>query len=62
MQGPQGEAVLIGVGGEELGHSPGEGGGWKWEIRWDSSMSLSCTLSALELVRVPQNHEWRGRV
>lgn len=54
MQGPQGEAVLNGGGGEELG----AGGGWKWEIRWDSSMSLSCTLSALKVVRIPQNHEW----
>lgn len=59
MQGPQGEGVLNVGGGEELGDNPGAGGGWKQQIRWDFSMNLSC---ALKVVRVPQNHQWHGRV
>lgn len=62
MQGPQGEAVLNVGGGEELGDNPGAGGGWKQEIRWDFSTSLSCSLRALKVVGVPRNHEQHGRV
>lgn len=40
-----GGGVLNVGGGDKLGDSPGTGGGWKQQFRWDSSMPLSCTLA-----------------
>ena len=58
----RGEGVLNVGGGDKLGDSPGTGGGWKQQFRWDFSMHPSRTLTALKGISVPQNHRWRGRV
>ena len=56
------EGVLNIGGGDKLGGSPGMGGGWKQQFRWDFSTHLSCTLTILKGIRVPQNSHWHGRV